>query len=76
MIILSFNVRGLWGNIKNRKVRELVRDFYLDFIVIQEVQLSQVRSHCIIFYWGVLSATGSFVHIRVLVGACFLFGEM
>lgn len=71
MIISSFNVSGLLGNIKNRKVKELVRDFYLDFIAIKKVKLSQVGSHYVIFYMGVLSMTGFFCPYKGVSGKLF-----
>lgn len=36
MIVLSFNVRGLGGVLKRKKVRDLVRGHKVDFLAIQE----------------------------------------
>jgi len=48
MIIGSFNVCGLGGRIKKRKVREFVSSNHLDFLLIQETKLclvSEVLCH-------------------------------
>lgn len=74
MIIDSFNVRSLEGSINKRKARELVRDLHLDFIIIQEVKLSQVRETLCIIYEVDFFVIGVFDQLRALVGVRFRFG--
>jgi len=42
MIVLSFNVRGLGGVVKRKRVRELVREQRVDFLAIQETKLEVI----------------------------------
>jgi exonuclease III len=43
MIVASFNVRGLGGSIKKRKVRELIFKNQIDFMAIQETKLENIN---------------------------------
>jgi len=42
MIVLSFNVRGLGGVVKRKRVRELVREQRVDFLAIKETKLEVI----------------------------------
>jgi exonuclease III len=42
MIVLSFNIRGLGGRVKRRRIRELVREHKVDFLAIQETKLEVI----------------------------------
>jgi exonuclease III len=42
MIIGSFNIRGLGGRIKKRKVKDFIASNHLDCVLIQETKLSSV----------------------------------
>lgn len=52
MIVLSFNVRGLGGRVKRKRVRELVREQHVDFLAIQETKLEVVTDNLCFSLWG------------------------
>jgi hypothetical protein len=52
MIIGSFNVRGLGGRIKKRKVKDFVSSNHLDCLLIQETKLSSVSEGLCHYLWG------------------------
>jgi exonuclease III len=52
MIVLSFNIRGLGGRIKRRKVRNLVRCYNVDFLALQETKLEEITSEFCYSIWG------------------------
>jgi hypothetical protein len=52
MNFLSFNVRGLGGRIKRKKVRDLVRAEKVDFLAIQETKLSGLDTNFCAGLWG------------------------
>jgi len=52
MIIGSFNICGLGGRIKKRKVREFVLSSQLDCVLIQETKLCSVSESLVYYLWG------------------------
>jgi exonuclease III len=52
MIVASFNVRGLGGSIKKRKVRELIFKNQIDFLAIQETKMESVNDSLCHSLWG------------------------
>jgi exonuclease III len=52
MIVVSYNVRGLGGQIKRRKLRELVKNHNVDFLAIQETKLNSVSDQLCYSLWG------------------------
>jgi hypothetical protein len=52
MIVVYFNVRGLGGSIKKRKVRDLVFKNQIDFLAIQETKLETVSDSLCYSLWG------------------------
>jgi exonuclease III len=52
MIRSSFNVRGLGGRVKRRKVRELVRRNKIELLAIQETKLESVDNGMCRRLWG------------------------
>jgi exonuclease III len=42
MNIVSYNVRGLGGAVKRRKLKELIRQHQVEFIAIQETKLMNI----------------------------------
>ncbi|CAJ2673622.1 unnamed protein product [Trifolium pratense] len=52
MIIVSFNVRGLGGRVKMRKVRELVSQQHVEFLALQETKLETISSSLCYYLWG------------------------
>jgi exonuclease III len=52
MIVLSFNIRGLGGRMKRRRIRELVREHNVDFLAIQETKLEVVSDQICFSLWG------------------------
>lgn len=52
MIIGSFNIRGLGGRIKKRKVRDFISSNHLDCVLIQETKLSVVSEALCHYLWG------------------------
>jgi exonuclease III len=52
MIVCSWNVRGLGGRIKKRKVRELIGRNMVDVLAIQETKLEVVDKKLVTRLWG------------------------
>ncbi|KAL8469743.1 hypothetical protein ACS0TY_032549 [Phlomoides rotata] len=53
MKILSYNIRGLGQRIKKKEIRELIKEFRIDFCCIQESKVSQVSNHsCHSVWWN------------------------
>jgi endonuclease/exonuclease/phosphatase family metal-dependent hydrolase len=52
MIICSFNIRGLGGRVKRRKIRELVQMEGLDFLAIQETEMEAISDIFVHRLWG------------------------
>jgi hypothetical protein len=52
MIVLSFNVRGLGGVVKHKRIRELVREQHVDFLAIQETKLEVTTDKLCYYLWG------------------------
>jgi len=52
MIVGSFNIRGLGGRIKKRKIQEFVSPNHLDCLLIQETKLSSVFEGVYHYLWG------------------------
>jgi hypothetical protein len=52
MIVLSFNIRGLGGRIKRRKIRDLVRHNNVDFLALQETKLGVITPEVCYSIWG------------------------
>jgi exonuclease III len=52
MIVLSFNIRGLGGRVKRRRVRELVRDHKVDFLALQETKMEVISESFCRNLWG------------------------
>jgi hypothetical protein len=42
IIVLSYNICGLGGRVKKRRIRDLVRDHKVDFLAIQETKLESI----------------------------------
>jgi exonuclease III len=51
MIIGSFNIRGLGGRIKKRKVKEFISSNRLDCVLIQETKLGFVSEALCHYLW-------------------------
>lgn len=52
MIITTFNIRGLGGGHKKRKIRELVRQNNVDFLAIQETKMEAITHSLCCNLWG------------------------
>jgi hypothetical protein len=52
MIIASYNIRGLGGRVKRRRVRELVVDHKVDFLALQETKLEMISDKLCYSLWG------------------------
>lgn len=52
MIVLSFNVRGLGGSLKRKKIKELVRSHRVDFLAVQETKMEVISESLCISLWG------------------------
>jgi exonuclease III len=52
MITSSFNIRGLGGRVKRRRIRELVRREKVEVLAIQETKLSSVNGDFCRKLWG------------------------
>lgn len=61
MIIGSFNIRGLGGRIKKRRVKEFVASNRLDCLLLQETKLSSVSETLCHHLWGNSFCDWSFV---------------
>jgi exonuclease III len=61
MIVLSFNIRGLGGGVKMRRIRELVREFNVDFLAIQETKLEVVSAKICYSLWSSEDCNWAFI---------------
>jgi exonuclease III len=52
MITCSFNIRGLGGRVKKRRIRELVRKEKIDVLAIQETKMGSVNPSFCCGLWG------------------------
>lgn len=52
MKIISYNIRGLGGRVKRRKIKELVRAEKIDFICVQETRKEAVDIKLVESLWG------------------------
>jgi exonuclease III len=52
MIVATFNVRGLRGGSKKRKIRDLLRQHKIDFMAIQETKMEDVSASFCATLWG------------------------
>jgi exonuclease III len=52
MIIVSYNVRGLGGRVKKRRVCDLVQECKVDFLALQETKLEEVSESLCYRLWG------------------------
>jgi exonuclease III len=52
MIVCSWNVRGLGGRLKKRKVKELIRKEKVDVLALQESKLGDVNDKLCVHLWG------------------------
>jgi len=52
MIIATFNIRGLGGAIKRRKIKDLVRNNKVDFLAIQETKKEVISQSLCNSLWG------------------------
>jgi exonuclease III len=52
MIISSWNIRGLGGRIKKKKVTELIRKQKIELMALQETKLGVVDSKLVERLWG------------------------
>jgi exonuclease III len=52
MIITSYNVRGLGGLVKRRKIRELIKKQNIQFLAIQETKLEAISDKLCYSLWG------------------------
>lgn len=52
MIITTFNVRGLWGSVKRKKLRELISQNNIKFLAIQETKMEEISNSFCCRIWG------------------------
>jgi mannosylglycoprotein endo-beta-mannosidase len=52
MIMCSFNVRGLGSRVKSLKIRKLIREEKVDFMVIQETKMDVFPDSLVFGLWG------------------------
>jgi hypothetical protein len=52
MIITSYNVRGLGGLVKRRKIRELIHKQNIQFLAVQETKLEAISDNLCYSLWG------------------------
>jgi hypothetical protein len=52
MIVSSYNIRGLGGMLKRRRIRELIRNNRIDFLAIQETKLEVISESLCFSLWG------------------------
>jgi exonuclease III len=60
MIIMSFNIRGLGGRVKRRRIRELVREHKVDFQAVQETKLESISEKLCHNLWGSIDCDWAF----------------
>jgi exonuclease III len=52
MIVASFNIRGLGGRVKKRKVRDLIFKNHIDFLALQETKMESIDDRLCFSLWG------------------------
>jgi exonuclease III len=52
MIVSSYNVRGLGGVVKRKRIRDLIRNNKIDFLAIQETKLEVISENLCYGLWG------------------------
>jgi hypothetical protein len=52
MILTSYNVRGLGGQIKRRKIKELIQKYKVEFLAIQETKMETITDNLCYSLWG------------------------
>jgi exonuclease III len=52
MIVSSFNLRGLGGVLKRRKIKELIRSEKIDFLALQETKMEEITESFCFSLWG------------------------
>jgi exonuclease III len=52
MIVSSFNVRGLGGVLKRKRIRDMVRSNQIEFLAIQETKLEEISEAMCFGLWG------------------------
>lgn len=61
MIVSSFNIRGLGGALKKKKIKELIRNHGVDFMAIQETKLENVSPELCYNLWGSINCNWVFL---------------
>ncbi|MCI06232.1 endonuclease/exonuclease/phosphatase family protein [Trifolium medium] len=61
MIVMTFNIRGLGGKVKRRRIRELVRDHKVDFLALQETKMETILDDFCQSLWGSADCSWAFV---------------
>jgi exonuclease III len=52
MIVSSFNIRGLGGVLKRRKIKEMVSQHNIEFLAIQETKMEVISEAFCYSLWG------------------------
>jgi exonuclease III len=52
MIVSSYNVRGLGGVVKRKRLRDMIRNNKIDFLAIQETKLEVISETLCYGLWG------------------------
>jgi hypothetical protein len=52
MIVYSYNIRGLGGDVKRRRIKQLILSENVDFMAIQETKLEAISDSLCYSLWG------------------------
>jgi endonuclease/exonuclease/phosphatase family metal-dependent hydrolase len=52
MIVSSYNVRGLGGVLKRKRIRDMIRNNNIDFLALQETKLEEITDSLCYGLWG------------------------
>lgn len=53
MMVISWNVKGLWSPRKNFSIKEVLRKYKADVIMMQETKKQSINKKCLQTLWGV-----------------------
>lgn len=76
MKIVSWNVKGLGNSRKNFSIKELLRKYKVDLILLQETKKHSTVKNCFRSLWRGKNKVGFILREKVRLGACLLLGEL
>jgi exonuclease III len=74
MIVYSYNIRGLGGDVKRRRIKQLILSENVDFMAIQETKLEAISDSLCYSLWEVQIVIGLFFRRKGVAGGYFRFG--